>query len=102
MPLVLIAAFADRALPALRRMMRWLPAMQRVTGAGMVLLGVSTGAAALLELRAGERAGAAVVAVNRAGERLAPLLGAPLPRPRLVELVEEALCTRLYKALVSR
>lgn len=89
LPLVVVAAFADRAVPLLRRLMRHLGAMQKVTGVLMVGVALWIGGHAFHDMAVQPPM---LNAVTRSGERLSPLLGAPLPKPRLVEVVEDG-CT---------
>ena len=95
LPLLALSAFADRGVPLLRRIMGRLEAMQRLTGMIMVGLGLFLGGSAAVDLWSTPSRD--LVAVSTAGEQLSPLTGAPLPKPRLVELVEDdcPVCQRM-------
>lgn len=95
LPLLIIAAFADRAVPMIRGFMSRLQAMQKVTGAALVALGLFIGWAPANEiLRAPTNPHEAIVAN---GEHVKALFGEPLSKPRLVELYEQdcPVCKRM-------
>ncbi len=95
LPLLLIAAFADRAVPLLRRLMSRLQAMQKITGAALVALGIFLGWAPANDLlRAPKNPHEAVLA---SGAHIDALFGEPISKPRLVELYEQdcPICKRM-------
>lgn len=99
LPLLIIAAFADRAVPMLRRFMSRLQAMQKVTGAALIALGLylAWGPAAELWYAPSNPHQATL----RSGEVLPSLFGEPLSKPRLVELYEQdcPICKRMQPRL---
>lgn len=100
LPLLLIATFADRALPLLRRLQPRLLGLQRVTGVVMIAAGlffVVDGA------RTFDTDRAALTATTTDGRLLEPLLGAPLQRPRFVELVDKncPVCQRMADSMAT-
>ncbi|MFH1811545.1 MAG: cytochrome c biogenesis protein CcdA [Pseudomonadota bacterium] len=98
-PLIVVAVFADRAVPLLRKAMRRLETLQRVTGVAMLALALFLGVGPVRALLAAPAA--TQLATTEDGLRIAPLPGAPLSQPRLLELVEEGcpVCQRMQKAV---
>jgi cytochrome c-type biogenesis protein len=101
LPLLGVAAFADRAVPMLRRLNRHLPAMQRVTGVVMVAAGLYLGADTARALLGPAAPG--LSAVTTEGVLVDPVAGGPTPGPRLVELVEDGcpVCQRMVERVES-
>lgn len=100
LPLLLIAAFADRALPLLRRLQPRLVALQRVTGAVMIAAGLFF---VVDGVRTAAPDRAPLAALTTDGQELAPLIGAPLERPRLLHLVDEncPVCKRMAASMAA-
>jgi cytochrome c-type biogenesis protein len=101
LPLVVIAAFADRAVPLLRRAMHRLETLQRATGVAMLGLALFLGLAPARSLLT--TPAAAAVAHTDDGVALDPVVGAALPGPRLLELVEDGcpVCARMEQAVAA-
>jgi cytochrome c-type biogenesis protein len=99
-PLLLIATFADRAIPLLRRVAHKAILLQRATGAAMVVIGLVLGGQTILSV---VNQPGANVATTTTGIRLEPVFGAPIERPRLIELVREEcpVCKRMTAAIQS-
>lgn len=96
LPLLVIAGFADRLVPLLRRVSRHLPTLQRIAGISMVSIAVFIGVDAGMDLASKQENGP-ITALTTSSIVLDPLMGNPLEKPRMVELVEEqcSICQRM-------
>lgn len=91
LPFLVVALMADRLVPKLRKLNRFIPAFEKVTGVVMVAVGMFLVIPAAMRLSAGAShtsapgKGVQVTAITAGGSEQAVRVGAASERPRLVE-----------------